>query len=116
MNLWKQVWRIVQMTRRVGGLKAAQNLVTDAPKQIALFRLLLTDPRVPISAKVILVAAAVFALSPLNIPNFIPILGALDDIGIVLFASNYFLKQVPAEVLAEHRQTVGLTDGGIDAA
>ena len=104
------------MTRRVGGLKAGQQLVSDAPKQISLFRLLLTDPRVPISAKILLAAAVVFALSPLNIPNFIPILGALDDIGIVLFAGNYFLKQVPASVLAEHRHTVGLADSGIDAA
>ena len=110
MNLWKQLWRIVQMTRRVGGLKAAQQLAQDAPKQLALFRLLLTDPRVPVSAKAVLIGAAVFAVSPLNIPNYIPVLGALDDIGIVLFAGNYFLKQVPASVLSEHRQTVGLSD------
>ncbi len=116
MNLLRQLWRIVQMTRRVGGLKAARQLATDAPKQIALFRLLLTDPRVPVSAKAALVGALAFAVSPLNIPQYIPIIGALDDIGIVLFAGNYFLKQVPASVLAEHRQTVGLTDSGIDAA
>lgn len=104
------------MTQRVGGLKAARQLASDAPKQIALFRLLLTDPRVPVSAKAVLVAAAVFAVSPFNLPNYIPVLGALDDIGIVLFAGNYFLKQIPAEVLAEHRQKVGLSDSGIDAA
>ncbi len=114
MNLWKQVWRIVQMTRRVGGLKAAGQLASDAPKQITLFRLLLTDPRVPVSAKAILAAAVIFAISPFNLPNYIPILGALDDIGIVLFAGNYFLKQVPAEVLAEHRHTSGLS--GTDAS
>ena len=110
MNLWKQALRILQMTRRVGGWKAAGQLASEAPKQIALFRLLLTDPRVPPAAKVILVAAVAFAVSPLNIPNYIPVLGALDDIGIVLFAGNYFLKQVPAEVLSEHRQKVGLAD------
>lgn len=103
------------MTRRVGGLKAARQLATDAPKQIALFRLLLTDPRVPVSAKAILVAAAAFAVSPFNLPNYIPVLGALDDIGIALFAGNYFLKQVPPSVLAEHRQKVGLSDS-LDAA
>ncbi len=110
MNLWKQVLRIMQMTRRVGGWRAAGQLASEAPKQIALFRLLLMDARVPVTAKAVLVAAVAFAVSPLNIPNYIPVLGALDDIGIVLFAGNYFLKQVPAEVLAEHRQTVGLSD------
>ncbi len=115
MNLWKQALRILRMTRRVGGWKAAGQLASEAPKQAALFRLLLTDARVPVTAKVILVAAVAFAFSPLNIPNYIPVLGALDDIGIVLFAGNYFLKQVPAEVLAEHRQKVGLGDT-LDAA
>ena len=104
------------MTRRVGGLKAAKQLASDAPKQIALFRLLLTDPRVPVTAKAALAGALIFAVSPLNIPQYIPIIGALDDIGIVLFAGNYFLKQVPPEVLAAHRQTVGLADSSIDAA
>ena len=110
MKLWKQVWRFIKMTRRVGGLKAAGQFAQSAPKQFALFRLLLTDPRVPVTAKAVLVGALLFAVSPLNIPQYIPILGALDDIGIVLFAGNFFLKQVPAHVLAEHRARVGLTD------
>ena len=108
MNLWKQVWRMVQMTRRVGGWKAAVNLARSAPRQIGLFRRLLLDPRVPVLAKAVLVAALVFAVSPLNLPNFIPVVGALDDIGIALFAGNFFLKQVPAHVLAEHRHAIGL--------
>ena len=108
MNLWKQVLRILQMTRRVGGWKAAVTLVQSAPKQLQLFRRLLLDPRVPILPKAVLVGALVFAVSPLNLPNFIPIVGALDDIGIALFAGNFFLKQMPAHVLAEHRHAVGL--------
>ena len=110
MNLWKQVLRIIRMSRRVGGWKAAGQLARDAPKQIALFRLLLTDARVPVTAKAVLVGALLFAVSPLNIPQYIPIIGALDDIGIVLFAGNFFLRQLPASVLAEHRHSVGLSD------
>jgi len=108
MNLWKQVLRVLQMTRRAGGWKAAVMLVQSAPKHLQLFRRLLLDPRVPVLPKVVLVGALVFAVSPLNLPNFIPIVGALDDIGIALFAGNFFLKQVPAHVLAEHRHAVGL--------
>ena len=108
MNLWKQVLRVLQMTRRVGGWKAAVTLMQSAPKQLQLFRRLLLDPRVPVLAKVVLVGALVFAVSPLNLPNFIPIVGVLDDIGIALFAGNFFLKQVPAQILAEHRYAVGL--------
>lgn len=111
MNLWKQIWRMIQMTRRVGGWRAAVTLVQSAPKQIQLFRPLLLDARVPILAKAALIGALVFAVSPLNLPQFIPVIGALDDIGILLFAGNFFLKQVPPHVLAEHRHTVGLGDG-----
>lgn len=115
MNLWKQVWRIVQMTRRVGGWKAARQLAQNAPKHFALYRLLLADPRVPVTAKAVLIGALVFAVSPLNIPQFIPVIGALDDIGIVLFASSFFMRQVPADVLAELRHQVGLGDSEFDA-
>ena len=110
MRLWKQVLRLILMTRRVGGWKAALSLVQSAPSQITLFRLLLSDPRVPVAAKAVLLGALVFAFSPLNLPQYIPVVGALDDIGIVLLAGNFFLKQVPAPVLAEHRHRAGLHD------
>ncbi len=111
MNLWKQVWRMIRMTRRVGGWRAAVMLAQTAPRQLHLFRRLLADVRVPVFAKVALVGALVFAVSPLNVPQYVPILGALDDIGIVLLAGNFFLKQVPLPVLVEHRRASGLTDG-----
>ena len=104
------------MTRRVGGWKAARQLAQNAPKQIALYRLLVTDPRVPVTAKAVLVGALVFAVSPLNIPQYIPVIGALDDLGIVLFASSFFMRQVPADVLAELRHKVGLGDSEFDTA
>ena len=115
MNLFKQLWRFAQMTRRVGGWKAATTLARSLPQQFQLFRRLLADPRVPVIAKVALVGAIIFAVSPLNVPQYIPIIGQLDDIGIALLAGNFFLKQVPASVLAEHRQAVGLTPA-FDAA
>lgn len=105
MNLTKQLWRLISMTRRAGGW---QLLLQQGPKQLALFQRLLRDARVPALAKALLIGAAVFAVSPLNVPQYIPVIGALDDIGIALFAINFFLKQVPQDILAEHRQAVGL--------
>lgn len=93
------------MTRRAGGWQA---LLQQGPKQLALFQRLLRDTRVPALAKAVLVGAAVFAVSPLNLPQYIPVIGALDDLGIALFAINFFLKQVPKDVLSAHRQAVGL--------
>ncbi len=93
------------MTRRAGGWRA---LAAEGPKQIALFKRLLADPRVPAPAKAVLAGAVAFAVSPLNFPQYIPVIGALDDIGIALLAINFFLKRVPPSVLAEHRSAVGL--------
>ena len=114
MNLFKQLLQILKMTRRVGGPKAIAIMVRQLPQQIALFTRLLGDARVPIVAKVGLIGAIVFAVSPLNIPQYIPIIGTLDDIGIVLFAVNFFLKRVPLDVSAEHRRAVGLPTGLVD--
>jgi len=83
-------------------------MVRTAPQQIQLFRRLVTDPRVPPFPKALLVGAGVFAVSPLNLPGWIPILGALDDLGIFLFALSLFMRFVPAEVLSGHREAVGL--------
>jgi|GEM_PF-1277753 len=116
MKLLNQIWRLVTMTRRVGGWKAAGLLVQSAPKYLALYRLLLTDARVPVTAKAVLIGAVVFAVSPLNVPQIIPVIGALDDIGIFLFANSYFLRQVPSEVLASLRHQVGLGESDFGAA
>lgn len=105
MNLVKQLWRLLSMTRRAGGWQA---LLQQGPKQVALFQRLLRDTRVPALAKAVLVGAAVFAVSPLNFPQYIPVVGAMDDIGIALLAIKFFLGQVPQDVLSEHRQAVGL--------
>lgn len=88
-------------------------LASSAPRYLALYRRLLTDARVPTYAKAALLGAAGFAVSPLNIPNYIPVLGALDDLAIIGLANGFFLKQIPAAVLAEHRAAVGLTENDL---
>ena len=108
MKLFKQIWQMVKMLRRAGGVRGAARMAQNGPRYAQLFRRLAMDSRVPLWAKVVLVSGIVFAFSPLNLPQFIPVVGALDDIGIVLFVGNLFLKQVPVDVLAQHRQAVGL--------
>ncbi len=108
MNLMKQIWRMAKMARRAGGVRGVAQLAQQGPKYALLIQRLFLDARVPAWTKAVVVAAAVFAVSPLNLPQFIPVIGQLDDIGIVLFVGNMFFKNVPADVLAEHRRAVGL--------
>jgi uncharacterized membrane protein YkvA (DUF1232 family) len=62
------------------------------------------DPRTPWYAKALAFAVAGYALSPIDlIPDFIPILGYLDDLILVPVGVWLVLRLIPPEVLAEHR-------------
>jgi uncharacterized membrane protein YkvA (DUF1232 family) len=62
------------------------------------------DPRTPWYAKVVAGAVVAYALSPFDlIPDFIPVLGYLDDLIIVPAGIALVLRLVPAEVLADCR-------------
>jgi uncharacterized membrane protein YkvA (DUF1232 family) len=62
------------------------------------------DPRVPWYAKALALATAAYALSPIDlIPDFIPILGYLDDVIILPLAILLTVRLIPANVLAELR-------------
>lgn len=62
------------------------------------------DPRTPWYAKALAVCVAGYALSPVDlIPDFIPVLGYLDDVIIVPLGILAVVKLVPAEVIADSR-------------
>jgi uncharacterized membrane protein YkvA (DUF1232 family) len=62
------------------------------------------DPRVPWYAKALAVAVAAYALSPIDlIPDFIPVIGYLDDLIIVPLGIWLVVSLVPDEVMAECR-------------
>ena len=63
------------------------------------------DPRVPWYVKLAAVAVAAYALSPIDlIPDFIPVLGYLDDVIILPVALLLVIKMIPAPLMAEFRQ------------
>ena len=62
------------------------------------------DPRTPWYAKALALAIAAYALSPIDlIPDFIPILGFLDEVILLPLAIAGVLKLVPAVVMSESR-------------
>lgn len=68
------------------------------------------DPRVPWYVKFFAAATAAYALSPIDlIPDFIPILGYLDDIVILPLAIWLIVRCIPKEILAELRNEADLT-------
>ena len=64
------------------------------------------DPRVPWLAKAVAVGVAAYALSPIDlIPDFIPVLGYLDDLIIVPLGILLVVRLVPPGIMAEDRAT-----------
>ena len=63
------------------------------------------DPRVPWYAKALALAVAAYALSPIDlIPDFIPVIGYLDDLIIVPAGIALVIGMIPPELMAEHRE------------
>lgn len=68
-----------------------------------------SDPRVPWPAKALAGLVAAYALSPIDlIPDFIPILGYLDDLLIVPFGIWMALRLIPPILVAEFRAEASL--------
>ncbi|MDH2382347.1 YkvA family protein [Bradyrhizobium sp. CER78] len=86
---------------KLSSIKAwARNLKRDS---VALY-LASRDPRVPWYAKAVAIAVAAYALSPIDlIPDFIPVLGYLDDLILLPLGIWLAIALVPDEVMAECR-------------
>jgi uncharacterized membrane protein YkvA (DUF1232 family) len=62
------------------------------------------DPRTPWYAKLLALCVAGYALSPIDlIPDFIPVLGFLDDVVIVPLGILVVARMIPSQVLADSR-------------
>ena len=74
-------------------------------RELAYYRRLLAHPRTPWLAKVLLGLAVAYALTPVDlIPDFIPVLGHLDDFVIVSALVWLAVKFIPPAVRAEARK------------
>ena len=91
-------WRFVghPAVLRAGGLMAVL-------RQARLTFRLLRDERVPVAAKLLVPGALAYLISPLDlVPDLIPLLGQVDDIGLVLLAVAAFVKMCPSHIVSEH--------------
>lgn len=89
---------------RVTILDKAKQWARAIKRDVVALWLAARDPRVPWYAKVAAGAVAAYALSPIDlIPDFIPVLGYLDDLIIVPLGILLAVKLIPADLMAEFR-------------
>ncbi len=68
--------------------------------------LAMRDPRVPWVAKALLAGVALYAVSPIDlIPDFIPVLGLLDDLVIIPLGIALAARLIPRDIMEEHRRS-----------
>ncbi|HEV8567543.1 MAG TPA: DUF1232 domain-containing protein [Actinoplanes sp.] len=77
-----------------------RDLAAFIPDCVTTIRRLRNDPSVPRRAKIAVLVAGVWVASPIDlIPEFLPVIGPLDDIVVVALALRYAGRQVPREVI-----------------
>jgi len=86
-------------------IKSWREKVTQLKTDTHALYLACKDPRVPWYVKVFIAAIVAYVLSPIDlIPDFIPVLGYLDDLIIISAGFSLALKMIPKEVLEECRE------------
>lgn len=79
-----------------------RDLAAFIPDCVTTARRLRNDPRVPRRAKAAIMLAALWLANPIDlIPEFIPIIGPLDDVVVVALALRYAARQVPRQILLD---------------
>ena len=86
-----------------GRIWLARELAALAPNLIRLFAGLLRDPRVPLFPKLVIGGASLWLASPIDlVPDFIPVIGSLDDAVVAALALRLVLATTDREVVREH--------------
>lgn len=86
-------------------LRVLADVTRHVRREMAVYRLVLRDPRTPRAARRLLWLALAYLALPFDlIPDWIPVLGAVDDLIIVPLLVLLALKRVPRAVLEDARR------------
>ena len=95
-------WAVLLLLARRLPPGLLKDLAGFLPACVTLARALRKDPRVPRRAKAAVVVAGLWVLSPIDlIPEFLPVIGPLDDVVVVALALRYAARRVPREAITE---------------
>jgi uncharacterized membrane protein YkvA (DUF1232 family) len=100
VGLMVGTWALLVLLARRLPPGLLRDLASFVPDCVTTVRRLRRDPRVPRRAKVVVALAGLWLLSPIDLlPEFLPVIGPLDDVLVVALALRYAARQVPREVL-----------------
>jgi uncharacterized membrane protein YkvA (DUF1232 family) len=95
-------WALLVLLARRLPPELLRDLARIVPDCVTAIRRLRRDRRVPRRAKVVVALAGLWLLSPIDLlPEFLPVIGPLDDVVVVALALRYAARQVPRQVLLD---------------
>ena len=96
----------------MGRLEIWKRRARELKREIYAIYLAYKDPRVPWYAKLLAACVVAYAFSPIDlIPDFIPVLGYLDDLILVPLGIYFVLKLIPDDVMSECREKARALSG-----
>ena len=98
----------IKRPRTMGeAIETARKLPTYARLVWGLAR----DPRVPLEQKAVLGGIAAYLVFPIDlIPDFIPVIGELVDLAVLIFGLDWFIRNAPPDVVEEHMTRIAKHD------
>lgn len=99
---------MTQETSSAGNRKSG-NIFDDLLQNFQLAWRLMADPRVSMIYKVLVpLAGVIYFIAPIDLlPDFVPVLGQLDEVAIILLLVRLFIALAPPEIVSEYRSGGG---------
>lgn len=95
------------MPARISALLSRPVLLRTLADRTRLAWRLVREPNVPTWLKAALTLPLLYVASPIDVlPDVLPVLGQLDDLGVILFGLELFVRHCPPEVVAFHRNAI----------
>jgi uncharacterized membrane protein YkvA (DUF1232 family) len=95
-------WAVMMLLARRLPPGPLRELARFIPDCVTTVRRLRGDARVPRRAKIAVVLAGLWLASPIDLlPEFLPVIGPLDDVVVVALTLRYAARQVPRQVLLD---------------
>jgi uncharacterized membrane protein YkvA (DUF1232 family) len=97
--------------RKPKNMNEALDTVRKLPTYARLIWGLARDPRVPLSQKAVLGGIAAYLAFPIDIiPDFIPVIGQMDDLAVLILGLDWFIRNAPPDVVEEHMARIASHD------
>jgi len=102
---------VARRIRAPKDMDEALEVIRKLPSYGRLVWSLARDERVPMRQKLLLGGIAAYLASPIDlIPDFIPVIGQLDDLAVLIFGLDLFIKGAPKDVVDEHIARIARDD------